>query len=453
VKLLAYFDAFLSDVVNLNATRLALLHARVEAIIRSLEKDDVIAPLLQGHIPQGSWAHKTIIRPVEGREFDADFLLTLTEVNAWSDSPKIYLQQLRAAFKRSSTYAAKVRRKNRCVRIGYAGDCHVDVVAHLVLAGGRQVIVNYAEDKFEDTNPQGFTAWMEEKDQLAGGNLRKVIRLMKYIRDFKETFSVPSVILTMLLGERVQAFDRASRYADVPTTLLNLISDLDAWLVIHPDMPLLEDPSCPGTTFNHRWDQDRYENFRRWISYYAARIREAYSEPDKTASITAWQKIFGPEFTQPVTKAAEGAALAMTLEQAREMGPAAREPFEEFIEDKGYALAGGHNIRIECTVARRPGFRDRTPLREMHWVDKGRRLQFRITHCDVPPPYQLWWKVRNTGSEAAAVPGGLRGKLLPDDGTASRVETTSYRGRHYVEAYIVKDGRVVASDHHDVEIR
>jgi hypothetical protein len=65
----------------------------------------------------------------------------------------------------------------------------------------------------------------------------------------------------------------------------------------------------------------------------------------------------------------------------------------------------------------------------------------------------VWWKVRNTGPEAAAVSGGLRGKLLPDDGTASRIETTSYRGRHYVEAYIVKDGRVVASDHHDVEIR
>jgi len=43
--------------------------------------------------------------------------------------------------------------------------------------------------------------------------------------------------------------------------------------------------------------------------------------------------------------------------------------------------------------------------------------------------------------------------LLPDGGTASRSESTKYRGRHYVEAYIVKDGRVVASDRHDVEIR
>jgi hypothetical protein len=453
VKLLGYFDAFFAGVVNLNQTRLTLLDSRVQAIVRSLEKDSVIGPRLQGHIPQGSWAHLTIIRPVEDREFDADVLLTLAEVEAWSDSPKIYLQQLRAAFKRSATYADMVRRKNRCVRIGYSGDCHVDVVPHLILPAGRQVIINYAEDKFEDTNPEGFTAWMKEKDSLANGNLRKVIRLMKYIRDFKETFSVPSVILTTLLGERVQAFDEATRYADVPTTLLNLMNDLDAWLSLYPDMPLLEDPSCPGTSFNHRWTQDRYENFRSWVTFYATRITEAYTEPDKAASLATWQKIFGPEFTQPVTKAAETAALASALEQTSAGPPPDRAPLEEFIEEKGYLLAGGHKVRIECTVGKRPGFRDRTPLRVMRWVDRGRHLQFRVTYCDVPRPYQVWWKVRNSGPEAASVPGGLRGQLLPDDGSASRSESTRYRGRHYVEAYIVKDGRVVASDHHTVEIR
>jgi hypothetical protein len=449
MKLLGYFDAFLADVVNLNQTRLTLLDDRVKAVVGWLDKDNVIGPLLQGHVPQGSWAHKTIIRPVEGREFDADFLVTLAEVDEWSKTPKVYLQQVRAAFKRSSTYAEMVRRKNRCVRIGYSGDCHADVVPHLILAGGRQVIINYAEDKFEDTNPEGFTAWMREKDGLANGNLRKVIRLLKYVRDFKETFAVPSVILTALLGERVQAFDEATRYADVPTTLLNLMTDLDAWLKLYPDMPLLEDPSCPGTSFNHRWTQDRYENFSKWITFYADRITEAYSEPDKATSLAGWQKIFGPDFTQPVTKA----TAATALERVAAIPPAVRAPLEEFIEERGYAFAGGYKLRLECTVDRRPGFRDGTRLREMPWVDKGRSLKFRVTYCDVPRPYQLWWKVRNTGPEAASVPGGLRGQLLPDEGSRSRTERTKYQGRHYVEAYIVKDGRVVASDHHDVVIR
>ena len=31
-------------------------------------------------------------------------------------------------------------------------------------------------------------------------------------------------------------------------------------------------------------------------------------------------------------------------------------------------------------------------------------------------------------------------------------ESTKYRGSHYVEAYVVRDGMVVASDHHEVKI-
>ncbi|WP_167377696.1 nucleotide-binding domain-containing protein [Streptomyces malaysiense] len=47
---------------------------------------------------------------------------------------------------------------------------------------------------------------------------------------------------------------------------------------------------------------------------------------------------------------------------------------------------------------------------------------------------------------------GLRGQITPGRGPRIH-ERTRYRGRHYVEVWIVKDGKVVASDHHDVVIR
>ena len=62
------------------------------------------------------------------------------------------------------------------------------------------------------------------------------------------------------------------------------------------------------------------------------------------------------------------------------------------------------------------------------------------------------WKIRNHGEEAARL-GQLRGELVADDGTGTRTETTSYTGRHYVEVYVVKEGRLVATDHHDVVIQ
>ncbi|HZL04375.1 MAG TPA: nucleotidyltransferase, partial [Coriobacteriia bacterium] len=252
------FAAFLRDVVNLNQTRLDDLDTRVAAIVACLEADGTFGWRVEEHIPQGSWAHRTIIKPLPGDEFDADVLLVLTPEPDWATDPGEYLRQVRAALQRSTTYNGKAERKNRCVRVRYAGDCHVDVVP-CIETGGQTQIVNYAEQKFELTNPDGFTAWMKARDDTARGNLRKVIRLLKYLRDFKNTFDVPSVILTTLAGERVTVMDAPARYADVPTALKTLLEDLDTHLRANPTMPDIEDPSCPGTSFSHRLEQPQYE--------------------------------------------------------------------------------------------------------------------------------------------------------------------------------------------------
>ena len=44
----------------------------------------------------------------------------------------------------------------------------------------------------------------------------------------------------------------------------------------------------------------------------------------------------------------------------------------------------------------------------------------------------------------------LRGEITRDNGTRSKKESTAYRGSHYVECYVVKDGEVVAVDRQQV---
>nr|WP_245240898.1 hypothetical protein [Streptomyces spiramenti] len=80
----------------------------------------------------------------------------------------------------------------------------------------------------------------------------------------------------------------------------------------------------------------------------------------------------------------------------------------------------------------------------------GRDIYFTVS-TDASQPYDIWWKVRNYGPDAESA-DGLRGQITP--GRGPRIyERTKYRGRHDVEVWILKDGRVVASDHHDVVIR
>ena len=68
-----------------------------------------------------------------------------------------------------------------------------------------------------------------------------------------------------------------------------------------------------------------------------------------------------------------------------------------------------------------------------------------MVSCDVPKPYEVYWKVRNTGAEAAKV-GQLRGEITRDAGSESKRESTAYRGSHYVECFVVKNGVCFASD-------
>ena len=82
MKLVDHFTAFLKDTVNLNATRLEQLETSVEALKDVIREADWDAPLITFE-PQGSWAHRTIIKPVEDKVFDADLLVIVEAVEGW----------------------------------------------------------------------------------------------------------------------------------------------------------------------------------------------------------------------------------------------------------------------------------------------------------------------------------------------------------------------------------
>lgn len=304
MQLADHFDFLLKNTVNLSQFKLDTLNNRVDAVYKALKADPQVGPYIIGKTPQGSWAHRTIINPVGDNEFDADFMLDMEENPDWAESPKTYIDEVYAALHRHSLYSGMPHsRKCRCVRLVYANSMHLDIVPHVNLADGREVIVNRDVDEWEQTNPQGFTDWMMQKDNTANGNLRRVIRLMKYLRDHKNSFTgTRSILITTLLGEQVtnlQTLLDPGYYSNVPTTLLHVVKDLDDWLQARPVKPSIADPSGSGVTFDHRWEQPTYSYFRDRIHAHAAEIEEAYNEPDKDRSVALWQDIFGDGFKAP----------------------------------------------------------------------------------------------------------------------------------------------------------
>ncbi len=311
-----YFKKFLTDEVNLDQTRLDKLDSRVGSVYAALRDDTEIGRLILGKHKQGSWAHRLIIRPRTGGEFDADFLLEIAYQADWR--PSRYIDEVYNALHRHSTYTKqKHGRKCRCVWLDYAAEngigCHLDIVPFITLLDGRRVIVNRDNDMWEpefgSTDPQGFTAWVKRRDELTGNEFRRVVRLMKYLKRERGSFNgVKSVILTTLLGSQITELDALdpSRFSNLPTALLNIVEALDAWLPT--TKPSIANPNGDGTTFDHRWTPETYRNFRDRIHTIAADMRSAFDEPDAQKSVAAWQELFGDKFTPPTPKAATSSA-------------------------------------------------------------------------------------------------------------------------------------------------
>jgi len=203
-----------------------------------------------------------------------------------------------------------VSRHARCVKVDYANEFHIDVVPY-VERHGEHYICNRDNHEFELTNPESFNEWLDQQDQTTGGKLIKVIRLLKYLRDYKNTFSVKSVILNILIGGRVNSallLGDPDHYKDLPTAFKNLLADLNEYLQANPTMPNLTDPSCPSENFNHRCDQAQYKNLRKRIKYYSDMATAAFEETDRETSLKLWREIFGDDFgvaSTTVTKATE----------------------------------------------------------------------------------------------------------------------------------------------------
>lgn len=74
--MIEHFTKFMTDEVNLNNSRIEDLTARVETINKFVGSSDW-GPVIRRFSPQGSWAHKTIIKPAGSGDFDADVLVLI----------------------------------------------------------------------------------------------------------------------------------------------------------------------------------------------------------------------------------------------------------------------------------------------------------------------------------------------------------------------------------------
>ena len=292
----SYFNDFLKDYVNLNKDRLGTLNQKVDTITNLL-KDKLND--YRKYSPQGSFAHGTIIKPVQGSDgFDADILVFIKDQNF--DPKKYntdYVKIVHDLFKKDSNYKNIVRLKTRCVTIDYAGEFSIDIVP-CIEHNDDKYICNRTDKNYEQTDGDGYKNWLSDKNKITTGNyLNKSTRLFKFLRDHKKNFSVKSILLTTMLGDRINVSDKDSNdVSSLPQTFKTLFNRLNDYLQRHPTMPTIQNPALSCEDFNRKWDESKYQNFRNKIATYNSKVNSAFDEKNHNESVKKWRELFGDDF-------------------------------------------------------------------------------------------------------------------------------------------------------------
>ncbi|WP_437940614.1 SMODS domain-containing nucleotidyltransferase [Sorangium sp. So ce341] len=471
MKFIEHFNNFLSDTVNLNQTRIDRLESSVVAI-KNVIRDSDWDPKVRGFASQGSWAHKTIIKPTEGGTFDADLLVYVDPVVGWDAAA--YVNSLCEVFEDHGTYKDKVKAWEYCITITYAGDFKIDVVPCVrdrVWAGHE--VCNRKENRFEVSKPAEYTAWLIERNTWTGSNaFRKVTRLLKYLRDIKGTFTCASVLLTTLLGYRIAVPDQYNTepFDDVPTALRTIVDRLDDWLQLHQSKPAVLNPVLPTEDFARLWDDAKYSNFREKIHLYRGWIDDAYKEPDRDESIGKWRRVFGDDFAAGVELEAASISKTAVVALARANVSVASEGFDmvnllsvygskaipeginrlPYMHRPKWQVVTSGQFPVSVTMSlysTRNGSLIRR-VDDLSALPKGCWVKFDVFGPGGVPlskDYVVHWRITNTDREAIQAKRLRGGFNVANDGT-SHWEALSYRGLHLAEAFVLRkrDQRLVA---------
>ena len=210
--------------------------------------------------------------------------------------PKDYIKAIYDTLRQNKNYADKVNLSTRCVTIDYAGDFHLDIVPRVTI-DGEHYICNRLKNEFEKTNGAGYRVWFNGQNKITDGNLKRVVRLLKYLRDHKGNYTAKSILLTTLAGMCIYPSDKDTEAVKtVADTLETVLTRMDDYLQANPTMPEIRNPVLPSETFNRHWDQRKYAHFRDMLHSHAQIVREAKSAESGEESIRLWRKLFGEEF-------------------------------------------------------------------------------------------------------------------------------------------------------------
>ena len=292
MKLNLRFKGFLRDEVNPNRDRTSRLYRGIRGVKSHLSHH---LHGYQGIDRQGSLSLDTLIKPVlDDNEYDADVQVVMNPRADWR--PEDYLNAVYTALSKNPDYEDRLELGTRCVTIRFAGNFSMDVVPRITQGDIHQVC-NRIDSRFEPTDGNGYRRWFHEKSKITNVNLKRAVRLLKYIRDRESNYKAKSILLTTLAANAIQPGDRGrDSVKSVASTLTTVLTRMDSYLQGQPRKPTVRNPVLRSETFDRHWDDVQFRILKERVRQYAEIASEALDCPTVPESIDRWRLLFGGGF-------------------------------------------------------------------------------------------------------------------------------------------------------------
>ena len=469
------------DAIDVEYKRVANWLDRPESRLSSLDLDTYT---------QGSFQLGTIINPVADEDdYDIDLVC---ETNL--DKARITQEELKELF--GDELKAYAQQKNikepdpkrRCWELDYSPQhrFHMDVLPAIPDGDLRKALyesqgiksewldhavaitdeehTNYTSRTTEwpHSNPKGYAEWfrscmqqifdqkrqaMALQEHLAKADeipvyrvktpLQSAIQILKRHRDMTHEGDPDdkpiSIIITTLAAQAYQ------QEATIAATLYGVLSRMEDHIEDRGGIPWIANPTDPLENFADKWSMSEYperkQSFYDWLDKAKKDFASISGATDRVMIGEALASSMGNKIIDEALNKRQKGALAKLW--------SIRKPKHKKEPPWDFSKMGEVNI-VEAEYIRN-GFRWQSFDSDGKALPKNCKLQFRA-ETNVTGDYDVYWQVVNTGYEATRADGLRGGFVITKSGRGRliREESTSYKGSHTIECFIVKNGLCVA---------
>lgn len=404
--------------------------------------------MAEASIVQGSVAMATVIQN-ESNEYDIDVAI-IFEKDQIPEGTRATKNIVVNALKRKCTnFKKEPTAKTNCIRIEYQGGYHIDFAIYRRYKESEsddEYIYEHCGSEWRKRSPRKITNWFLVENEQKGYQLREVVRLLKMFSKSRPFWkNMPGGLVQSVLANEV--FQQYTRMDECFYYTVKAIRDRLAG----GNMDVLNPTDTTMSLHLVKKDDAKMTNLLNNLDRNLEKLEVLFEDgcSDKQAC-EAWEGFFNHPFwteqKEGISKSAEAfSAIPADLKRYRET--------EEFIGNRfPIKYSSLYELSLDCKVVRNGktvGWLQRMMSRREVLYPQS-ELYFSAS-TNVPEPFQVYWKVKNKG-EVARQNDMIRGQIIQTD-KLSHKETTSFRGNHYVECYIVKDGECVAKERINVEIK